>query len=382
MTKDLFAVAFSELSTLDRAAYDTEYVERLPFLMLGMAAESFSETASLEGFSELYEFLDAESPHHWNNPELYTHLLLLHDSDRSMSQRHIHAISTHVGLTPPDAVSFFDSRFLRLKLPEAQVVELRDGSLFPVDGVVLQENDGRVFPLVYRPYPLLFDDIAGDVYDGTNTSANLVELGILAKKAIAELRRYCPALSTAFCDTIGTLAFTGGDLAASARSYNAELAYLGGIFTVIATDNLPALVENLIHEYYHCRLWTWWLLEKPVDLPPRELTIVSPITQTSKPIVVMMQALLIYAGAVDYYRFVLSDSHFYDREVLAEAAERLQLLEDGTVKLVDCLDHVLRDRPQSRRFTSFVSDIIKSQSPLLSTCSRESERKLSLGEAS
>jgi hypothetical protein len=331
--------------------------------MLDMAADSFPETASLSGFSELYEFLDSESPHLWNNPELYSHLLLLHEPDRSRSQRHIHALRTHVGLTPPDDDSFFDSRFLRLRFPQAQVIELRDGGLFPIDGVVPQEKERRSCPLVYRPYPGLFGDVAGDVYDGADTSVKLVDLVKHAKKAIAELRRYCPALAIAFCDTIGTLAFTGGDLGAYARSYNAELAYLGGIFTVIAANNLPALVENLIHEYYHCRLWTWWLIEKPADLPPRESMIESPITQTSKPIVVMMQALLIYAGVIDYYRFVLSEAHGFDPDVLNVSAERLQLLENGTTKLVDCLDHELRDRPESRRFTAFVSDLIKSQRP-------------------
>src|SRR5882757_4405183 len=77
--KDLFAAAFSELSSFDSDTYDVEFVERLPFLILNIAAESNPALQNIEGFGEAQEFLCAESRNHVANPELYSHLLRIQD---------------------------------------------------------------------------------------------------------------------------------------------------------------------------------------------------------------------------------------------------------------------------------------------------------------
>jgi hypothetical protein len=84
---------------------------------------------------------------------------------------------------------------------------------------------------------------------------------------------------------------------------------------------------------------------------------VSPISQETRPVVVMMQALLIYTSVIDYYQFVVSNGSRYGRSVLDAVTYRLERLQIGTTALAERLDDVLRDRPQSRRFAAVVSQI-------------------------
>ena len=65
--------------------------------------------------------------------------------------------------------------------------------------------------------------------------------------------------------------------------------------------NTPLTAESLIHEYYHQRIWLWWLIEAPAHLPPREVMMTSPVSGQQRPVCVMMHALLIYASLIDFY---------------------------------------------------------------------------------
>jgi hypothetical protein len=359
MPKDLFARAFHHLSRFDRAAYETEYLARLPFLMLRSAAQNFPGLAACSGFGELHDYLRTESPCHWNNPELYPHLLSLQNVSGVTARQHIHALRTHLGLRTVDQSSFCGHHLLRLHGPTPRVLELRDREIVVLEGIACgrtnRARNGR--PVIYRPYPHLFDDIAGTIYVGADPQIGENNLAELAERAMRELRAYCPVLAAGFANSVGAIAFTGDDFAIGARSYNAELAYLGGIFSAIPPSNIPALVENFIHEYYHGRLWAWWLLEAPSDLPPRDVHMVSPISQETRPVVVMMQALLIYTSVIDYYQFVLSNGSRYGQSVLDAVTHRLERLQIGTTALAERLDDVLGDRPQSRRFAAVVSQV-------------------------
>jgi hypothetical protein len=355
--KDLFMHVFQDLSCLEFQAYESEFVSRLPFLMLDAVVQRTPNGAVTATFRELHEYLGVEGQRYWNNPELYPHLLRMQNGDLSTFPGHIHSLRTHVGLDAPDRSSFGGARFLRISLPKARVLELRDGEIWELSGVISEENTAPRRPVIYRPHPHLFDDIAAELYVGDDARSDPAELGRLFNAAMTELRRYCPQLATSFCRTVGGIGFTAGKFEGSARSYS-SLFYLGGIFSAI-TDNVPALVENFIHEYYHCRLWAWWLIEPPRDLPPREVTMVSPVTQAERPVVVMMHALLIYAGLIGYYQFVVyGGDPSYDDRVLAAARARLDALERGTQALVSKLNDELWDRPESRRFVSLITGMV------------------------
>src|SRR5205085_5909118 len=100
---------------------------------------------------------------------------------------------------------------------------------------------------------------------------------------------------------------TGEPDVADRSSFSARMFYAGGIFSSLLRGNVPALVENLIHEYFHQRLWVWWSIESPQDLPPETLMIESPVTRTQKSVRVMVHAFLIYIGVCAYYRFALEN---------------------------------------------------------------------------
>jgi len=120
----------------------------------------------------------------------------------------------------------------------------------------------------------------------------------------------------------------------------------------LCADSPTLLVESLIHEYYHQRIWLWWLIEAPADMPDHSMTIVSPVSRQERPVQVMMHALLIYVSLTDYY-------HWAGRLFPGESdwiGRRWRTLHAGAVGLLRMLQGVLAGRDESLRFVNAIAE--------------------------
>jgi hypothetical protein len=249
---------------------------------------------------------------------------------------------------------FDEHRYFRRRTASPRTFEWTGDEYREIPATIAVNAEAGQFPVVYLPFPGLFDDVVGaDTYCGDGDWVDAVTVEQRLAAAAAQIRAYCPVLYDGFRAAIGTIAVTGERGEDIRQSYSAEVTFAGGIFVAIPDDNIPSLVEGLTHEYYHQRLWLWWLIEPPADLPPEELTIVSPVTNAERSALVMLHALLIYASACDFYRHASrsGDAH------AAWCAARLEQLELGTRQLVAELEQVLWDRPESLRFVRAVQEV-------------------------
>lgn len=347
MNKDLFSVVFAELSSFTEAEYQTNFVERLPLLLLDVARETVPALATLEGFDDVERRL-GDGAGHWRNPELFPHLMALPSCREPASQAHLDALRVHLNLHPPTPSLCRTSRFVRLRTPRATVLESRASSLSEIRGVVSSPH-GERGPLVYGPHRGLFDDVAQGLYHVAEPAADVERLAALVTAALNALRSYSIALADSVLNTVATVAFTTDDWRIT-RSFSMRTRYLGGVFTAVCDPT--ALAENLLHEYYHCRIWTWWLVERPPDLPSDDDTLISPVTGMRRPVSVMMHALLIYASLIDYHRAAANARRSPDADA------RRHQLERRTATLVDTLHGALRHRPFCQRFIDVVAGVV------------------------
>jgi HEXXH motif-containing protein len=207
--------------------------------------------------------------------------------------------------------------------------------------------------LVYAPHPGLFNDVAGDLYNATPSPVRAEALVTVADEALAIIGAYSDQLYHGILETVRTIAFTSDDHQVT-RSFSMRTAYPGGVFS--ARCDPIALAENIIHEYYHCRLWTWWLIERPQDLPGDDISITSPVTGMSRPVATMMHAALIYFSLIDFYRVLCRDIDKASDCTQRRFCEgRLQQLERGAPAVLHSLRNMLQDRPESLRFVDIVA---------------------------
>lgn len=357
MTRDLFAVALAQVSRLDPRHLQAHYVEQLPLLLLDQGRATCPEIASLPGFWSIHECLSGASRQHWNNPELYPHLYALPSAPVVARQSHINALLVHLGLQGPAHDAFGSHRYLRVLWPRPRVLERVGSELRQVPDTVCRAAGGVRPLLLYRPHHQLFDDVSR-YYRGTAPRAQLPDLARRIRKALIELERYSGDLAQALRESTGAIIFTADSLP-DVRSYSMRLTYPGAIFTAICEP--PELVENLIHEQYHARLWAWWLIERPPDLPPMTATMISPVTGLQKPVATMMQAALIYASLIDYYKYVLGLRQ--SGASAGRAERRLATLESGAMPLVDALHDTVKGRRWSKKFVTLVGDLLQSHAP-------------------
>jgi hypothetical protein len=351
--KDLFRSTFSKVSKFGYDDYYRDFVQRAPFWLLRSAALAHDDVQSFPGFPKLYSFLHEKSYTCWTNPELYPHLfrILRARDTNSDSERHLSALEAHLGLREVSA-ELFTHRYFRLHRPSPQTFELVNGKIRIVPNAILM-ND-KDFPLVYQPVPHLFDDVVGGAatYVGSQLPIPPSEIKKVILDAVDVLCRYDVELYGGFIEAVGMLAITGDWNLGNRSSYSNGSVYTGGIFTSLCADSPTLLVESFIHEYYHQRIWLWWLIEAPPDIPDRSVTMVSPITNQQRPVQVMMQALLIYVSLTDYYQWA-------DRSSADQSdwiGRRWRTLQTGSINLLTMLRNVLAGREESLRFVNAVAE--------------------------
>jgi hypothetical protein len=350
--KDLFLNVFSGLSRFTYDEYHHDFVCKAPLWILRSACDAHEHLHAFDGLPALCDHLEAHSPACWNNPELYPHLhyvLRSHDGP-SDTERHLRALEGHLGLRGVDS-ALFTHRHFRRHRPQAATFELVEGSVHEVPEAIVSDDPG--LPLLYGPVPHLFDDVVSGraVYDGSPLPVKPTAIRQVFLDASETLRRYDATLHAGFAEAVGTVAVVGGWNLNDRSSYSSGSYYTGGIFTTLS-DSPTLLVESLIHEYYHQRLWLWWLIEAPDDLPARDVVTTSPVSGEERPVQVMMHALLIYVSLVDYYRWAEEVS---DGPTRTWTGRRWRTLQAGSATLLATLRAALATRPASLRFVDAVA---------------------------
>jgi hypothetical protein len=355
-SKDLFVDAFRAFSRWSLEEYQARFLGRLPYRFVQGAVIANPALSEIAGFVDLCNLFASQVGRRWRNPELYPHLNRLLIPNYPYLQQHIDALLIHVGMQELAPSSGSTSRFWRVRDRSIAVTEIREGLLREVDDALVPTTHSGPFPLLYRPFPGLFDDVESRLYRGSDpdnrTAAELSELSV---RALEIIDGYSHEMAVAFCEHVGTVAFMPPSK--DAKSFSLRNYYIGGIFVSIADPIL--LAEQFIHEYYHQRIWPWWLVDAPADMPSDEQVVLSPVTGRTRPISVMVQALLIYVSLVDFYRHVLRGS---GNDVpmscdMSRARQRLTHLEAGVAPLRDTLRAGLVNCPGTHSLVDFIANL-------------------------
>lgn len=362
MGRDLFSEVFSRFSQYESGEYQELFVNRLPLLLLGAATQESPSIRSIPGYAELRDEIEGNAKAHCTNPEIFPHLHALRICPSERHRFHIDCLRVHVGISTPTPRTLGNHRYLRLHFPKPQILAVRKSELAEVDGVLIDGLGALSFPLAYAPHPQLFCDVAGTIYKGGGAkpaaSESLLRNYLL--QAIGEMRAFSGELASAFCSDVSCVAFTA-DRLSYRRSYSMRMDFPGGIFTAVCSP--PALVENLIHEHCHLRFWRWWMLEKPSDLISSKKLIRSPVSRYVRSVPVMLQALLIYCVAIDFYRWRIGSPSVLSvisRPLRQVCRARLTRLEESTVLLARQLRTALNESPRSLAMLAVIIDSLES----------------------
>lgn len=354
MQRDLFKAAFEEFSRFDWATYEREFLDHMPRHLLRSAIKAHSfEGSQLERSERILCLLESAEAGRWNNPELYPSLFQLTraDADRDRALKCLELQLGCADLCP----AHFEAGFYRQGGSRCRVRRIVDGRVVDLSGATVWRLEDSDFPTFYLPHPHLFDDVVGGVYIGAG-DIDRSDLEEAVRGAQSALRRYSAELHDGFCDAVGCVALVGMQAGLDRSSYSARMRYAGGIFSSFRPNNVPALLENIVHEYYHQRLWVWWSIEAPGDLPPEGVTIVSPITHLDRSVQVMIHALMIYVGVAGLYAYCL-DSLALAPTTREWAERRLARIEEGIRTLPSSLRERLGDCPKTLGFVNFLADL-------------------------
>lgn len=350
--KDLFKSVFSNISAIEPDTYFQGYVRKAPFWLLDAAVRAHEDVRSCAALEPVHALLSKQAELHWNDPELYPHLMSLLGTreSRGDARTHIWALQGHLGLRDVDR-EMFSHRYFRRHGTVPGVYELDAGEIRPVANAMLMHEPG--LPIVYRPVPHLFDDVvgAGIAYEGKALPRSGQEMISAVRSAIDLVWRYDADLHQGVTSAVGVIALTGDWHPGNRTSYSMGKTYTGGVFSSLCTDSPALLAESLIHEYYHQRIWQWWQIEAPSDLPSIDMTMISTVSGHERPVPVMMHALLIYVSLVDFYRWAetaCSDESHWIRH-------RWQTLKVGATTLRKALRDRLHARPECQRFVEVVA---------------------------
>jgi hypothetical protein len=228
-------------------------------------------------------------------------------------------------------------------------VSRSDGKYRPAEGIV-HHKIGAGELAIYGPTAGLFYDVAGDIYRSSRSDGGPDSDMENLESAFELIGAFSGSLRNGVEQYIRLIALMPGEKSAS-RSFSFRNSYLGGIF--ISQGSPIEMAEQIVHEYYHQRLWPWWLVERPADFPSVTEEIVSPVTGRSRSILTMIQALLIYRGLCQLYGWAVDSGQAESPSVIG----RYRLMLEKSAVLRDLLLGELRGRSQTRKYIEDIWDL-------------------------
>lgn len=235
------------------------------------------------------------------NPELYMRVTdIIVGSDEFAWCRSMQQLRVHLGMADASTLDIEPGQYLRLVHTSGWTYWRQPGRSEPLKLKAHLNLEG-VHAVLYPPRDNLFNDLLSTrFYPPVSTTFMVNQLKDLVQDAAAILRSYSEELYDDFNRAISVIGLTA-DLRDEQRwSFSCRLRYFGGMF--VNPYNIPVcgVVEAMIHEYYHQRLWQWWAYDDDYSIS-EEVVVVSPMTGNTRSVSVMMQALLIYTSILNFY---------------------------------------------------------------------------------
>lgn len=337
---------------------------RLPQRLLRRSARSNSALRSLAPRLEaLHDRLapDALPPGWWAEPELYPPLVSLGDRcrDEHSAARLLDRLDVIMGRTRVEA-PHVDDGWYRLAHLGRGTVQRRGGATLTVRGHHDRADGTRILLPVFG----LFSDLPfPSIYDQPHPTDEALEDLALERfrRARALLSRVDPETSADLTHTVNTVALLppatlppGAALPQAAWSFNLRLRYPGAIFVNPFQVGVPGVAEGLLHEYLHQRMWLWWELCPPSGLPPWGPALRSPVSGQMRPLVTMLQALVIFRCMAQLHEGLLHDDAELSPSERAWCRERHQRIRVALPELADALDARLEPGTDARAIVEHV----------------------------
>lgn len=250
----------------------------------------------------------------WHDPELHAPLVALgtHAATEAAARAHLRRLGLLLGDLPLDAPDLSDG-IHRVVLPEVAVWRRLAGALSVLPATAVAVNGARV----YQPIPGLFDDLPfPEVYRLAEAPADPMAALHALDQALRLLERVDAALYQDLGEVVQVIAllpplpsstWTGTHPPQSHWSFNLRLRYPGALFVNPFTVGASGLVEGLVHEYVHQRLWLAWELDPPDGLPPWEMQMVSPVSGVQRPVRTMIHAAVVYRTVIQTHTALLDE---------------------------------------------------------------------------
>lgn len=358
MDKDFFYQLFCRISVNKFDSYKKNYLSKLPRLLLDAAIVSAPEIQMCTGFDELLDHLsnDLESRQIWKNSELYPYLNYLAFPNNKKRQLCVNSMLVHCGLRPLEYDTNPDVLYWRLS-NDSQVVAYSQNQIIAKKhklGWTAKINDEEI--RVFRPYPNLFDDVEPRLYGSQISKLSNEDMDRLLQEAFEVINSYSSQLCNRIISQLSTVALLR-EIHSRPVSFSLRNLFIGVIFVSIASP--IEMAEQIIHEYYHQCLWPWWLVEPPEDLADTKVKILSPVSGAMRSLPTMIQAVLIYASLIDFYKFVKDEKSCDLQDTIQQRwLERSNSINEHFDTLVDSMTSKLQTMPSS---LSLLNNIIEVQ---------------------
>ena len=278
------------------------------------------------------------------DPEVFLRLYALNDRKIAEQKKILHAalLLVHCRLADPEDVSDTGLRFLRLVHSHGQILCLSRGGWSECQSLIATTS-GLVPLQVLLPANGLFDDFLPASLYRPSKQRGSVELDRVAtiEMAMETLKAYSSELYKNFRLRIRTIALTPPIRDEARRSFSCRLGYYGGIFIDVIPGDVIDAVVNLLHEYCHQQLWSFWFLRPESAIGEEGVSVRSPFTGRALPAPVMAQAYLIYSATLDFLRWAALSSN--QRPALDRIANDIQKIERGLPELKASLSKSLRN---------------------------------------
>lgn len=359
MDKDLFYQLFCRTSAHKFDSYEKTFLPRLPRLLLDAALESVPEIVQCTGFDELLDYLsnDLTNRQIWKNSELYPYLNYLAFPNNNKRQLCINSMLVHCGISSLKYDTNPEVLYWRLsnERPEVAYFQNKTIAYKPKLGWTAKIKNEEI--RVFRPYPNLFDDVEPRLYGSQISMMSNENINGALQDAFEVINRYSSPLCNRIISQLSTVALLR-EPDSRPVSFSLRNLFIGVIFVSITSP--IEMAEQIIHEYYHQCLWPWWLVEPPEDLADTEVKIVSPVSGATRSLPTMIQAVLIYASLIDFYKFI-KDTQLFNLHATMEQRwlERSSSLNEHFDTLVSLMASELKTMPSSLSLLNNIIEVKK-----------------------
>jgi hypothetical protein len=239
---------------------------------------------------DVLESLDSaiDEGNSFDDPEVFLSLYVFLRPDLSPTVKETYArlCAVHAKLADAAEVFAIGLSYLRLTHSFGTIFDLR--STPTTRGELLKRDVVTRRAIIYSTEKLFEDLLPGrssDFVDLSSHQRREAEKNLQHSESL--LGQYLGAAFADFISVIRTVSIVGP--LRVRHSFSCRTAYFGALFIDPFNRPILGIIEDLMHEYYHQRLWAWWDLCDRYALPPDNVRIT---------LSTMAQAMVIYSSAL------------------------------------------------------------------------------------